>query len=56
MISFLYLICFATFVALVFAVIHTGELRDKFLFGLKVFLQFVGISLLLAWVLYFLPF
>lgn len=56
MISFLYLILFATFVAVVFAVLHTGELRDKVLYGLKVFGQFVGISLLLAWILYFLPF
>ncbi len=56
MISFLYLICFAALVALVFAVIHTGELREKVLYGVKVFLQFVGISLLLAWILYFLPF
>lgn len=56
MISFLYLIGFAAFVAVVFGVIQTGELREKALYGGKVFLQFVGISLVLAWILYFLPF
>lgn len=56
MISFLYLISFAAFVAVVFGVIHNGELKDKALYGGKVFLQFVGISLILAWILYFLPF
>lgn len=56
MILFLYLVGFASFVAVVFAVIHTGETKGKISHGVKVFLQFVGISLILAWILYFLPY
>jgi hypothetical protein len=55
MIHFLYLISFAVLVAIVFAAIHSGTVRDKALYGLKVFAQFVVISLALAWVFYFIP-
>lgn len=56
MILFLYLIGFAAFVAIIFAIIFHGDLKEKVLHGVKVFFQFVGISLFLAWILYFLPF
>ena len=56
MISFLYLIGFAAFVAVIFGAIHNGELKEKSLYGGKIFLQFVLISIVLAWILYFLPF
>jgi hypothetical protein len=55
MIHFLYLIGFAFFVAVAFGVFSQGETRDKVLYGVKVFAQFVIISLVLAWILYFLP-
>ena len=55
MIHFLYLVGFGFFVACVFAAISKGSPRKRILYGLKTFLQFVGISLLIAWVLYFIP-
>ena len=55
MTHFLYLIAFALFVSVAFAVFHTGTTRDRVLYGFKTFAQFVGISLIIAWVLYFIP-
>lgn len=55
MIHFLYLVGFALFVAVAFAVYHNGTTRDRVLYGVKTFLQFVLVSLALAWLLYFLP-
>jgi hypothetical protein len=55
MIHFLYLVGFAFFVGIAFAVFHSGTTRDRVLYGVKSFLQFVIVSLVLAWILYFLP-
>lgn len=55
MIHFLYLIGFALFVAIAFAVFISGDLRTRIIYGLKVFAQFVIISLIMAWVFYFIP-
>jgi hypothetical protein len=55
MIHFLYLLGFAFFVAAVFGAITSGSNRDKILYGIKIFGQFLFISLILAWVFYFLP-
>jgi hypothetical protein len=55
MIHFLYLLGFAFFVAVVFGSIHVGTPRERIIYGAKTFLQFVGISLVIAWVLYFIP-
>jgi hypothetical protein len=55
MIHFLYLVGFAFFVSLAFAVFTNGSLRDRVLYGLKNFLQFVLVSLILAWIFYFIP-
>ncbi|MDQ3633966.1 MAG: hypothetical protein M3405_05580 [Acidobacteriota bacterium] len=55
MIHFLYLISFALFVSIAFAVFSIGNTKDKTIYGLKTFAQFVGISLILAWIFYFLP-
>lgn len=52
---FLYLVGFGFFVSVMFAVFNNGSVRDRFLYGLKTFAQFVGISLLIAWILYFIP-
>lgn len=56
MIHFLYLVGFSFFVAVAFAAFSTGDLRERALYGVKVFAQFLVVSLVLAWVLYFLPF
>ncbi len=55
MIHFLYLVGFAFIVSVVFGAIHVGSSRDRLMYAGKCFLQFVGISLLIAWVLYFIP-
>ncbi|MGI8813445.1 MAG: hypothetical protein ACR2IH_13100 [Pyrinomonadaceae bacterium] len=55
MIHFLYLIGFALFVSIVFGAMGTGTTRDRVIYGGKTFLQFVLISLVIAWVLYFIP-
>jgi hypothetical protein len=55
MIHFLYLVGFALFVSVAFAVFADGTLRDRIIYGLKNFLQFVVVSLVLAWIFYFIP-
>jgi hypothetical protein len=55
MIHFLYLIGFAFFVSVVFAVFADGTLKERVWYGAKTFLQFVVVSLVLAWLLYFIP-
>lgn len=55
MIHFLYLAAFAFFVSVAFAAYSTGTPRERFLYALKIFAQFVLVSLVLAWVLYFIP-
>jgi hypothetical protein len=55
MIHFLYLIGFALFVSVAFGAFFEGTVRQRVLYGLKTFLQFVGISLVIAWILYFIP-
>ena len=55
MIHFLYLVGFSLFVAIAFGALADGTPRERILYGLKSFGQFVVVSLVLAWVLYFLP-
>jgi len=55
MIHFLYLIGFAAFVSIAFAAFSVGTTRERVLHGLKNFAQFVVVSLVLAWLLYFVP-
>jgi hypothetical protein len=55
MTHFLYLIGFALFVSVIFGAIHVGDAKERIWYGTKTFLQFVGISLLIAWILYFIP-
>jgi hypothetical protein len=55
MIHFLYLVGFAFFVSIAFGVFANGDSRTKVIYGLKIFAQFILISLILAWVFYFLP-
>ncbi|MGE3466585.1 MAG: hypothetical protein AB7J13_06595 [Pyrinomonadaceae bacterium] len=55
MIHFLYLLAFALFVAVAFGVFSSGTPKQRLLYGLKSFGQFVVVSLVLAWILYFIP-
>jgi hypothetical protein len=55
LIHLLVMILFAALVSLVFGVVARESNRERALYGLKVFAEFMGIGLVLAWLLYFLP-
>ena len=55
MIHFVYLVVFAFFVSVIFGLIENGDTKQKFIHGLKIFAQFIVISLVLGWIFYFLP-
>jgi hypothetical protein len=55
MIHFLYLVGFALLVSIVFGAILDGTSRERVIYGTKTFAQFIVISLVLAWIFYFLP-
>lgn len=55
MTHFLMMAIFAALVAVVFGVVGKDTLRGRFIYGLKVFCEFMGIGLVLAWVLYWIP-
>lgn len=54
MIHFLYLVGFAFFVSAAFGVFVNGDNKQRILYGLKIFAQFLIISLALSWIFYFL--
>jgi hypothetical protein len=51
----LVMMLFSAVVATVFAAVGKDGKRERVLYGLKVFAEFMGIGLALAWLLYFLP-
>ncbi len=55
MTHFLLMLTFAGLVAVVFGCIGREGGRQRLRYGLKVFLEFVVVGIVLAWVLYFLP-
>lgn len=48
------LVLFSFFVSVVFAVLAKQTLREQVIYGIKVFVAFVGIAVLLGWIM--LPF
>lgn len=52
---FLLMIAFAGAVSVVFGVTGRKGIKERFRYGLKVFVEFVGVGLALAWLLYLLP-
>lgn len=56
MIHLLVMMLFAALVALVFGIVARDKGRERALYGLKVFGEFMLIGLALAILLYFLPF
>jgi len=48
---------FALITSIVFAVLNSEktDIRSRFLYGLKVFISFIGIGLIIAWVMYPFP-
>ena len=55
MIHFLYLVAFALVISVVFGAISNGTTKERLWYGTKTFIQFVGISLIIALILYFSP-
>jgi hypothetical protein len=53
---FLIMTAFAAAAAVVFGAVAKETNRDRFIYGLKVFAEFMVIALVLAWILYFIPF
>jgi hypothetical protein len=47
---------FAAFVGTVFGAVGREKRRESLVYGLKIFGEFMIIGLLLAWLLYWLPF
>lgn len=47
---------FAALTGVVFGVVGKGTNRQRVLYGLKVFAEFMVIAFALGWVLYFLPY
>lgn len=56
MIHLLIMVLFAAMVSLIFGLFGRDSTKDRLYYGLKVFAEFVGIGLGLAWLLYFFPF
>jgi len=55
MIHFAFLFAFALLVSVAFGVFASGTSRERIIYGAKIFAQFVVISLVLAWIFYFIP-
>ncbi|HSS19352.1 MAG TPA: hypothetical protein VLL54_04705 [Pyrinomonadaceae bacterium] len=53
---FLVMTAFAALAAVVFGAVAKETNRERFIYGLKVFAEFMVIGLVLAWILYFVPF
>jgi len=53
---FLLMVLFAALVALVFGTVGREKARERFTYGAKIFVEFVGIGLALGWLLFWLPF
>ena len=52
---FLVLTVFAALACVVFGAMTKDTPRDRLFYGLKVFVEFIIFGLVLAWVLYFIP-
>jgi ABC-type uncharacterized transport system permease subunit len=46
------LVLFSFIVSVVFAILSKENLRDQLIYGAKVFLAFVGVALVLGWIMY----
>jgi hypothetical protein len=52
----LWMAVFAALTAVVFGIAAKGDDRQRLMYGLKVFAEFIVIAFLLGWILYFIPF
>lgn len=46
---------FAALASIVFGAMTKDNSRERFIYGVKVFAEFMVIGLVLAWILYFIP-
>ena len=46
---------FAALASVVFGAMAKDTARERVLYGLKVFAEFIGFGLVLGWILYFIP-
>lgn len=53
---FLVMTAFAALAAVVFGTVAKDSQRERIVYGVKVFAEFLVIGLVLGWILYFLPF
>jgi putative Mn2+ efflux pump MntP len=49
------MVLFAFFVSVVFGLLSKDTPRDRLIYGAKVFAAFIGIALLLGWIMYPIP-
>jgi len=52
----LWMAIFAALTAVVFGIAAKGDDRQRLMYGLKVFAEFIVVAFLLGWILYFIPF
>ena len=52
---FLVMALFAALAAIVFGAMTKDTTRERLIYGLKVFAEFMVIGLVLSWILYFIP-
>lgn len=52
---FLVMMLFAVLASVVFGAMAKDTNRERWLYGLKVFAEFMVIGLVLSWILYFIP-
>ncbi|MEP6569123.1 MAG: hypothetical protein ABJC10_05055 [Acidobacteriota bacterium] len=53
---FLVMTALAALASIVFGIVAKDSNRDRLVYGLKVFGEFMVIGIVLAWILYFIPF
>lgn len=49
------MVLFAALASVVFGAMAKDSPRERVLYGLKVFAEFIGFGLVLGWILYFIP-
>jgi len=49
------MVLFSFLVSVVFGLLSKNTPRERFLYGAKVFVAFVGIALVLGWIMYAVP-
>lgn len=52
---FLVMMLFAALASIVFGAMSKETNKERFIYGVKVFAEFMAIGLVLSWILYFIP-